>query len=515
MIFNTFVLFARMGVTFGIGLYVTRLLLLRLGASDFGILAAVGATAAALTALSHSMNVAAQRHLAHALGRCDAERLRIVFNATVVLFLGIAALMLLAGLLVQRPILSALEIPAGRERAALEVYWFSLATLALVVLGTPFRAVVEARQAMGQIAAFDTLRSLLHLAAAVALFLVERDPLPLYASLVLLSQAVRGVGMALLAALRFPEARPSAAHLRLSEVRRVGGFAGWTTLLSTGLQAHNRAGVMLLGMAFSPVVTAGYAIAMNLRNYQQNFVKVFPRVAQPAMTAMEARGDRGLVQALALWSGKYAAVGASFLVVPLLIETEGVLRMWLRTVPPDAVVFARITLAWMTIHVLSEGFERAVIARGDVRRYALSITSFWIASIALSCLWFFGLGLPPVALPLTVLGVVIAQIPLRVVVGGWLVGIPARRWLRETVWPVVLPAAPAAAVAMAIHALMADGLARYLAVGLGYATVAAPLVWHFSIGVREKRPLERAATRALERLGVTVPGRRDAPSELS
>jgi hypothetical protein len=290
LVVNTATLMSRMAVTFGIGLYITRLLLDLLGATGFGLLAALGATGTMLTMLTPSLSTGAIRNMAFELGRSDPERSIRVFNATLVIF-GIMALSMLGvGLVAARPLLSALKIPAGREQVAAFVYYVTLAQLCATTAATPFAGAVEARQAMGQVAAGEVGRSLLNLASVASILVFDGDPLVVYSSALLVATLLRIGTNALIATLRFQEVRVRPSAVRWSEVRRLASFTGWTTLIRVGAPLHAQAAVVLIGMAFSPAMTAGYGVAMRLRGYQANFMKILPRVVQPAMTTREALG---------------------------------------------------------------------------------------------------------------------------------------------------------------------------------------------------------------------------------
>jgi len=83
---------------------------------------------------------------------------------------------------------------------------------------------------------------------------------------------------------------------------------------------------------------------MTVGDYHTNLARVLPRVVQPAMTTMEARGERNHVQTLAVLTGRYASLGVLLFVVPLMLETEGILRLWLDTYPPETPFFIRMAM---------------------------------------------------------------------------------------------------------------------------------------------------------------------------
>ena len=63
MVVNAATLMSRMLLTFGIGLYVTRLLLDLVGASDFGLLTALGASGALLLLVTPALNEIGRAHV--------------------------------------------------------------------------------------------------------------------------------------------------------------------------------------------------------------------------------------------------------------------------------------------------------------------------------------------------------------------------------------------------------------------------------------------------------------------
>lgn len=505
LVVNTITLFTRMVITFGIGLYITRLLLRLLGASDFGLLSALGASGTLLLLITPALNAGAIRNMAYEIGRADARRANEVFNATLVLFLGMGGVLLSVGLLAARPLLDSLQIPAERAQAAEIVLYLTLANLVVTTISAPFRGAIEARQAMGQVAAGEVIRTLLNLASVCLILVVEGDALVVYASALLAATVLRAVGTAAIGAFRFPEMRIRPSAVRLAEIRRLASFTGWTTLIRIGAPLHAQAAVILVGMAFSPVVTAAYGVAMRLRGYHSHFTKVLPRVVHPAMTSKEASGNRSYVQDLAFMTSKYSSVGALFFVVPLMVEMDGILDLWLHEVPPGTAAFSRITFLWMTIQVLASGVDQAIFAQGAVRGYGILTLGVWISSIALSAYWFFGLGLGPMALPWTYVGATIAHLGVTLFVGAERVGLSASRWVRETLLPVVLPAIPATLAALLVHVALPPGLLRMIAVVAAYGLVAAPFCWLWSIGAKEKRALARSFERRRRKLTGSTP----------
>lgn len=89
---NTSYLYIKMGITMFISLYVTRLILNSLGASDFGIFNIVGGAISMLAFLNGAMAAATQRFMSYAEGEKNLEKKKVIFNSSVLLHLMIAVI---------------------------------------------------------------------------------------------------------------------------------------------------------------------------------------------------------------------------------------------------------------------------------------------------------------------------------------------------------------------------------------------------------------------------------------
>jgi len=89
---NTGILYARMAITVGISLYSTRLILTAFGAEDFGLFNLVGGAIAMLGFLNGSMAAATQRFISFSQGAGDFEKVKRIFNMSILLNAGVAIL---------------------------------------------------------------------------------------------------------------------------------------------------------------------------------------------------------------------------------------------------------------------------------------------------------------------------------------------------------------------------------------------------------------------------------------
>ena len=88
---NTILLYMRMILMMGIGLFTSRVILQTLGVNDYGLYNAVGGVLGMFSIVTNSMASSISRYLTYELGRGDKEHLRVVFSTSIIIQFAIAA----------------------------------------------------------------------------------------------------------------------------------------------------------------------------------------------------------------------------------------------------------------------------------------------------------------------------------------------------------------------------------------------------------------------------------------
>ena len=116
-------LYFRMFLIMGIGLYTGRIILDTLGITDYGIYNVVGGVITMVSFLHAAIIAATQRFISYELGKGNSQRLRLVFCSSVNIHLAIAAVILFIGESVGVWFINThLNIPQDRMIAANWVY---------------------------------------------------------------------------------------------------------------------------------------------------------------------------------------------------------------------------------------------------------------------------------------------------------------------------------------------------------------------------------------------------------
>ncbi|OHB78455.1 MAG: hypothetical protein A2W31_00055 [Planctomycetes bacterium RBG_16_64_10] len=496
LIINMLSTFASMAVMFVAGLLIVRYLVGTLGMADYGLLTTIGGSAVLLNTLSGALTGTSQRHLAVEIGRQDRGQLQVVFNTSAVLFLVLGLLLLVGGLAIARWLLAALPIPPARADAAFWVYHLVLVSLVVSTVLTPFQALISAHEALVLLDGMQCLSALFHLLVVLLLAQVPGDKLIAYAMLLLPIQCLPPVAATALCLIRYPDSRPRWGRFSIRTLGEVGSFAVWLSLHRLGLQLRLQGGLLLVYYFFGGVVSASYALALVLARYRENLARGMLRPTAPALAALVGRGDRDSFRRLALVANKYGAMGTLYFVVPIVLETELVFRLWLPTaVAPDPLL-VRLILIWMSIAVLTRGYGMAVVAMGRLARYSFPMAAMSFGSLALAALWFYGFAAGPWALPATAIGENIAKNVFIVSYVGRRIGTTFGQWWRGSVLPVLLVVILAGVPAWSLRLWMAPGWHRLIGVVVLYGVLATVVAWTVALEGWEKAHLRRVLSTA-------------------
>lgn len=181
---NTILLYFRMLFSMIIALFTSRLLLQRLGVSDYGIFNVVGGFVSMFTILSGALSTAISRFITYELGEGDIGKLKKVYCTGV----NIQLLMALGIVIVSEPtglwfLNTQMNIPDGRLLAANWVFQFSVLAFVLNIISVPYTAEVIAHERMSAYAWISIVDVFLKCLIAYILLWAPYDRLIFYSGL--------------------------------------------------------------------------------------------------------------------------------------------------------------------------------------------------------------------------------------------------------------------------------------------------------------------------------------------
>ncbi|MEM5912243.1 lipopolysaccharide biosynthesis protein, partial [Escherichia coli] len=201
----------------------------------------------------------------------------------------------------------------------------------------------------------------------------------------------------------------------------LSSYAGWnsfTTLANIGLdQGIN----ILLNIFFGPVVNAARGIAFQIKTQVTAFVGNIQMASAPQIIKYHAANKKSELEKLVFLSSRITYYFMFFIALPVLLQTETLLKLWLIKVPPHAVVFTQLVIINILIETISGTVTSAIQATGRIKAYQISVGVVLLLAVPISFV-LLKLGLSPeitvvVTSFLSVICVLIRLIMFQVLLG--------------------------------------------------------------------------------------------------
>ncbi|BDN88971.1 hypothetical protein [Aeromonas caviae] len=383
---NTLFLYFRMLLTLGVTLYTSRVVLNNLGVEDFGIYNVVGGVVTMMAFLSGAMSSASQRFLAFELGKNNLEQLAKVFKMS----LNIHWLIMLIVILVAQTlglwfINTELVIPPDRLAAANWVFQCALFSFCCTVLGVPYNAAIIAHEKMSAFAYISIVDVLLKLTVVTLLAAYDGDKLQLYALLLALVSLLTLVCYYAYARWQFTVTRFS-WYWNTSLFKTLFSYTGWNLFGNVAAVATNQGINILLNLFFGATVNAARAIAFQVNSAITGFVTSLQMSINPQIVKSYASDNHVYFQQLIMRGSKYAFFLLYALALPILLQTEAVLTLWLVNPPEYAALFCQLILVDALITSLSGSLMASVQATGKIKCYQSVIGGILLFNLPLSYL---------------------------------------------------------------------------------------------------------------------------------
>lgn len=418
-----------------IGFYTVRVVLNTLGVEDYGIFNVVGGIIAMFSFLSGTMAGASQRFFAVEIGSENKIRLQQVFSLNIMIYWGIALVVLLLGETVGLWFLKIqMNIPPERMEAAFWVYQFSIFSFMASIITIPYYALITIREKMTVYAYISILESIFKLLIVYLLVIFSYDKLKLYAVLYFAVTVLISASYILYSKVKFQESR---FHFFWEKnlFKEIVHFAGWNLFGALAAVFRNQGTNILLNLFFNPAVNAARAISDYVFKAIHLFIHNFFTAIRPQILKSYAAGEKNGMMALVFQSSKFSYYLILVLSVPILIETPAILSIWLKELPEYVVLFTRLIVMNAVIESLANPFMVAVQATGKISKYQAVTGGILLLNLPVSYL-FLRWGYPPqITMIISIVISVAAQIS-RILFMKGLLQMSIKNYLYRVIFPV-------------------------------------------------------------------------------
>lgn len=456
---NTIHLYIRTLISMIVSLYTSRVILDVLGIEDFGILNVVGSVIVLMSFLNGSMSVATQRFLTYELGVGTKGQFGKVFSMAVYIHIAIAvAVVLLAETVGLWFVNTMLVIPENRMFAANCVYQASILSAALGIIQTPFNASIVSYERMYIYAWIGLGETFTKLGLVLLLLYYGGDRLIMWAF------ATFAVRLIVSAYYRF-YCRRYLDGCRTRRVwdrqlfRKMFGFTGWNMFGTAAWAMKDQGASVLLNVFGGPVANAARGVAGQVNGAVRGLVGGFQTAVNPQLTKSYASGHSESTFRLLCRSSKISFYLMLLLALPLCVEVDFVLSLWLVEVPQYAGTFTLLVLLESLFDTLSGPMITALLATGNIKWYQIVVGCILLLNIPFAYLWL-RLGGPIVAPFIVSIFFMVVGNLSRLFFCRNMLGLSLKMYFNDVIVPVLLIFFLGALSVSAVSFVMSDGWPR-------------------------------------------------------
>lgn len=243
--------------------------------------------------------------------------------------------------------------------------------------------------------------------------------------------------------------------------------------------------MVLVNLMFGPAQNAAVTVATRLASRTNTFSQSLVTSFSPAIIAAYGAGKRERMMGLVRRISKFGGLLVVFVSLPLLLEVQTVMRLWLKKPPAESPFLCGCVLAALFLSKISSGERIAISASGRMAAYQVGTG---IANVmAIPAAWVMmrhGCGLASVGYAMLCAETV--NVVQRVFFAQRMAGVPAADWIRRVVFPLSFLIMTGFLAASIPRFSLDPSLGRTVLTSLAAEAVMLPLAWFAVIDDEER-----------------------------
>ncbi|WP_445384807.1 MATE family efflux transporter [Robiginitalea sp. IMCC44478] len=482
---NSLMMYFRMLFSMFVGLFTSRIVLNVLGVEDYGIYNVVGGIVALFAFLNASMSTATQRYLSYEMGKKNRNKLRETFNVALIIHVGIGLLIVLFGEIGGLYLLNEeLNIPVERMQAAIWVFHISIITTFLGIIRVPFSASIIANEKMDIYAYMSIVEVSLKLLLVYILTVIAFDKLILFALLGLGLTIIINTSYILYCRINFRETAP----LFITDknlFRELLSFSGWSLFGNLAAVSANQGVNILINMFYGPAINAARGIAYQVNGAIRIFVSNFQVAVNPQIIKTYAANELTQMHKLVLVSSRISFFLLFIIALPILLETEYILYLWLDLVPEYTVLFTSLIIINALVDSLSGPLMISAQATGKIKVYQIIVGGVLLLNLPISYL-FLNAGFSPEVTFIINIALTVLALYLRLRLMVDLIKLKVSKFMKSVILPIIITTPLAYIIPVGIKSFLDPGFLRFLLVSMSSVLSVFILVFFFGLTENER-----------------------------
>lgn len=381
--FNTITLYIRTFIVMIISFLASRIMLDQLGVDDYGINNLISGVVAMFGFLNLSMGTAVQRFFNVEESTENGVSPKKIFGSAMLIHIIISIVTLLLLEIFAIFFLCRLNIPEDRVGVAQWVFQFSSLTLIMGILAVPAEAYLRSKEQFSQLAIIDIFEALVRVVVLYLLYISPYDKLWTIAFLTFVLKFLCNTAVWVIAIKRYGDvAKPYLYYDKNLFVRMIS-FSLLLLLSIASSMVYWQGLTMMINLFFGVAINAAYGIGNQIKTAVDRFLFNFQQSTVPQLMISHASGDYIRLKKLIYFSTKLTFVMSLLIVVPVVFETDFILKVWLKNPPEFTTRFVQLGFVISVLDSFGYYIRQTIHATGKVSGLSIFTSINYIVNLAL------------------------------------------------------------------------------------------------------------------------------------
>lgn len=496
VILNIVATYGRSLYAMAVGLFTCRWALAALGHVDYGLLGVVGGMIAFVTFFNSLLGDSVGRFYAFAIGQAKVahdkfaglEECRKWFSIALSMHLVLPIVLLSIGYPVGIWMVENwLTIPLDRVAACVWVWRFSCFSCFFGMVNVPFGAMYSTKLEIAELTIYSFVSSTLKFGFVYYMVSHPGDWLVGYAAALCFLGVVPPIIIGVRAIFKYPECR-----FRMTALRETDRFAQlfsyvgcrFFTLFSQLITSQGM--TLLVNKLLGPARNAAMTIGVSITNHSMTLQACVDGSIAPVITRAAGANEMDRVRHLAYRTSVLTVLSVAVFSLPLLLEVDEVMRLWLGNPPEQSAQLCRLLLVAFMIDKPTIGHVRAIFGKGRIAMFQIGEGVVWI--VALIVAWvLMSMGCDISSVGYGWIFMYVLDDIFKLICGRILCGLSVRRWFGQVLSPMLFVCAATLLVGSIPVFLMEQSFSRLLLTTAACEFVFIPLAWFFVLVQNERQ----------------------------
>ncbi len=415
-----------------------------LGEVNYGLIGVVGGMTAFISYFNGIMASGVGRFYAISAGseaqdlERGIEKCREWFTMAVIIHTVLPVILLIVGYPIgEWAVRHFLTIPPDRIESCVWVWRFSCLSCFVSMISVPFNGMYGAKQEIAELTIYSFVTSTINVFFLYYALTHPSDWLVKFSGWMCALSVVPSLIITIRAIFKYPECRFRWMYVRCwHNIKKMMQFSGWLLVGNLAAIFGSQGVSIFVNKLFGPRLNAATNVGNTLTGQCQSLSGSMIGAFSPAIMNAYGAGDTQRFLALSHLVNKVATLLILVFAIPLSLEIDEVLHLWLKNPPAYAAGFCVLGLVYAVIDKISWGCCIAVYAVGKMALYEIVIGGAFFLVIPLSYV-FYKLGLGVYCAAWALIGIRVFIAVARVAIARHIVGgFSVSHWLANVVVPL-------------------------------------------------------------------------------